>query len=86
MIQKHSRCEGLAAILNNSGARFMIENSQNPCTSPLRRVPAKAQQAVINGHETAKRACFDVEKSKYCSFCKYVSQTHWLSGHYFENG
>jgi len=73
MIQKYSRCKGLAAFLNDSGARLMNENDQNPCTSPLRLVTAKAEQAVINGHETAKQACFDVKKSKYCSFCKCVS-------------
>ena len=56
----------------------MDKFAHKPCTSPLRRVSAKAKQAIVNGHETAKQACFAVKESKYCSFCKCVSQNAFV--------
>jgi len=51
----------------------MDEFVHKPCTSPLRRVSAKAEQAIINGHDTTKQVCFVDKKSNICSFYKCVA-------------
>jgi len=64
--------------LNFSGAIVLDDFAQKPCTSTLRLVSAKAEQAIVNGHETTKLACFVDKKSNICSFCKCISQNAFV--------
>ena len=56
----------------------MDESVHKPCTSSLRRVSAKAEQAIINGHESIKQFCFVDKKSNICSLCKCVPQNAFV--------
>jgi len=49
----------------------------------LRYISAKAEQATINGHDTAKSACFAVKKAKFALFANAFRKMHLFSGHYF---
>jgi hypothetical protein len=60
-------------FLNCSGARFLNEISQKPCTLDLRRVSANPNGQSINASEAAKQTCFAASDA--------IRKSHLFSGH-----